>query len=332
VARPEMVVVDKRLTRTASVGAGCASRIPRSSFVTPGRKPRVRGSARTWASRRRALPSSQCAMPTSWPRRARRGRCWTGFAELGIGGRGARGVVDARRRDLSVGHALQPSNRRRAGATRCSGRGIPTNRFTRRYHERDADPRRRAATSTGCRGASIWLAAQRARLGRRLGRGLLHVRRGGRPVLAAPARRLARRVRAARGRHATWQGASTAHRPVRMIVEHHRSWYRFADRRWRGAAAPPAPRSGRGVPGRAGGPPRRARDRPIRLGLPRRPAERTRRASTIRSRDLAVTCRNPMPQSRTPHEPAGRPAPSTGSRSTAAAVSMGWKRRESRSS
>ena len=31
------------------------------------------------------------------------------------------------------------------------------------------------------------------------------------------------------------QGASTARLPVRMIVEHHRSWYRFADRRWTGA-------------------------------------------------------------------------------------------------
>jgi N-acetylglucosaminyl-diphospho-decaprenol L-rhamnosyltransferase len=31
------------------------------------------------------------------------------------------------------------------------------------------------------------------------------------------------------------QGASTARRPYRMIVEHHRSAYRFAHRRWRGA-------------------------------------------------------------------------------------------------
>lgn len=31
------------------------------------------------------------------------------------------------------------------------------------------------------------------------------------------------------------QGASTASRPYRMIVEHHRSAYRFARRRWRGA-------------------------------------------------------------------------------------------------
>jgi N-acetylglucosaminyl-diphospho-decaprenol L-rhamnosyltransferase len=30
------------------------------------------------------------------------------------------------------------------------------------------------------------------------------------------------------------QGASTARRPYRMIVEHHRSVYRFANRRWRG--------------------------------------------------------------------------------------------------
>ena len=31
------------------------------------------------------------------------------------------------------------------------------------------------------------------------------------------------------------QGASTARRPYRMIVEHHRSAYRFLARRWRGA-------------------------------------------------------------------------------------------------
>ena len=30
------------------------------------------------------------------------------------------------------------------------------------------------------------------------------------------------------------QGASTAGRPYRMIVEHHRSVYRFAARRWHG--------------------------------------------------------------------------------------------------
>ena len=30
------------------------------------------------------------------------------------------------------------------------------------------------------------------------------------------------------------QGASTAARPFRMIIEHHRSVYRFADRRWHG--------------------------------------------------------------------------------------------------
>jgi N-acetylglucosaminyl-diphospho-decaprenol L-rhamnosyltransferase len=32
------------------------------------------------------------------------------------------------------------------------------------------------------------------------------------------------------------QGASTATRPYRMIVEHHRSVFRFAERRWHGAS------------------------------------------------------------------------------------------------
>jgi N-acetylglucosaminyl-diphospho-decaprenol L-rhamnosyltransferase len=36
------------------------------------------------------------------------------------------------------------------------------------------------------------------------------------------------------GRVTHVQGASTAKRPYRMIVEHHRSAYRFLARRWRG--------------------------------------------------------------------------------------------------
>jgi N-acetylglucosaminyl-diphospho-decaprenol L-rhamnosyltransferase len=38
-----------------------------------------------------------------------------------------------------------------------------------------------------------------------------------------------------RGRVTHVQGVSTASRPYRMIVEHHRSVYRFAARRWQGA-------------------------------------------------------------------------------------------------
>ena len=57
------------------------------------------------------------------------------------------------------------------------------------------------ATSTGCRARAVWLRRERARRGRRLGRALLHVHGGRRPLLAAAPRRVAGRVRAGgRGR------------------------------------------------------------------------------------------------------------------------------------
>jgi N-acetylglucosaminyl-diphospho-decaprenol L-rhamnosyltransferase len=109
----------------------------------------------------------------------------------------------------------------------------PGNRFTRRYHERDADPdvardvdwvsgasiwlRRSALDSVGGWDESYFMYVEEVDLCWRL-------RRAGWRVAYEP-----------RGVVSHVQGASTAHRPVRMIVEHHRSWYRFADKRWRGA-------------------------------------------------------------------------------------------------
>ena len=120
-----------------------------------------------------------------------------------------------------VGHALL-------------GRIWPRNRFTRRYRQLDADWTRPRDVDW-VSGAVLYLRRSRGRLGRRLGRALLHVHGGRRPVLAPAPARVAGRVRAGRPRSLHVQGASTAGRPYRMIVEHHRSVYRFAARRWRGA-------------------------------------------------------------------------------------------------
>ncbi|MET0628876.1 MAG: glycosyltransferase family 2 protein [Acidimicrobiia bacterium] len=118
-----------------------------------------------------------------------------------------------------VGHALL-------------GLWLPGNRFTRRYHERDADPdvardvdwvsgasiwlRRSALESVGGWDESYFMYVEEVDLCWRL-------RRAGWRVVYEP-----------RGVVTHVQGASTARRPVRMIVEHHKSWYRFAAKRWVG--------------------------------------------------------------------------------------------------
>ena len=91
--------------------------------------------------------------------------------------------------------------RRRGRCTALLGLWWPTNRFTARYRQLDADPDAAAAVDW-VSGAAVWLRRARARRRRRLGRALLHVPRGRRPVLAAAARRLGRRVRAGRRRRA----------------------------------------------------------------------------------------------------------------------------------
>jgi N-acetylglucosaminyl-diphospho-decaprenol L-rhamnosyltransferase len=124
------------------------------------------------------------------------------------------GLVD------SIGHAL-------------FGLVAPRNRFTRRYRELDADParsrdvdwvsgamiflRRAALTSVGGWDERYFMYLEDVDLCWRL-------RRLGWRVAYEPG-----------GRAIHLQGASTARAPYRMIVEHHRSAYRFAARRWRGA-------------------------------------------------------------------------------------------------
>jgi N-acetylglucosaminyl-diphospho-decaprenol L-rhamnosyltransferase len=113
------------------------------------------------------------------------------------------------------------------------GRAFPRNRFTRRYRQLDADwdrardvdwvsgalmfLRRSALDSVGGWDERYFMYMEDVDLCWRLGR-------LGWRVSYDPA-----------GRVTHVQGASTAGRPYRMIAEHHRSVYRFADRRWRGA-------------------------------------------------------------------------------------------------
>ena len=113
------------------------------------------------------------------------------------------------------------------------GRVRPRNRFTRRYRQLDVDwdrprdvdwlsgallfLRRAAVDSVGGWDEGYFMYLEDADLCWRLGR-------LGWRIAYEPA-----------GEAVHVQGASTASRPYRMIVEHHRSAYRFAGKRWRGA-------------------------------------------------------------------------------------------------
>ncbi len=113
------------------------------------------------------------------------------------------------------------------------GRVRPRNRFTRRYRQLDVDPgvardvdwlsgamlflRRAAIDSVGGWDERYFMYVEDVDLGWRL-------------------RRLGWRVAYEPGGAAVHvQGASTDRHPYRMIIEHHRSVYRFATRRWQGA-------------------------------------------------------------------------------------------------
>jgi N-acetylglucosaminyl-diphospho-decaprenol L-rhamnosyltransferase len=112
------------------------------------------------------------------------------------------------------------------------GRARPRNRFTRRYRQLDADwdqprdvdwvsgalvfLRRTAVDSVGGWDERYFMYMEDVDLCWRL-------RRLGWRVGYDPA-----------GAAVHVQGASTEGRPYRMIVEHHRSAYRFASRRWQG--------------------------------------------------------------------------------------------------
>jgi N-acetylglucosaminyl-diphospho-decaprenol L-rhamnosyltransferase len=109
----------------------------------------------------------------------------------------------------------------------------PTNRFTRRYRELDADPTR-ARDSDFVSGAAIWLRRTALETVGGWDEGYFmyvedvdlcwRLRDAGWRVAYEPG-----------GSVVHVQGASTARHPYRMILEHHRSLARFAAKRWHGA-------------------------------------------------------------------------------------------------
>jgi len=113
------------------------------------------------------------------------------------------------------------------------GLAWPTNPFTRRYRQLDADPSR-GRDVDWVSGAAVWL--RRGALSTVGGwdeRYFMYVED---VDLCWQLRRLGWRVAYEPGAVVTHvQGATTAKHPYRMIAEHHRSLYRFASKRWHGA-------------------------------------------------------------------------------------------------
>jgi N-acetylglucosaminyl-diphospho-decaprenol L-rhamnosyltransferase len=113
------------------------------------------------------------------------------------------------------------------------GLAWPTNPFTRRYRQLDADPHRPRDVDW-VSGAAIWLRRDAiATIGGWDERYFMYaedvdlcwqLRRAGWRIAYEPG-----------GRVTHVQGASTAKHPYRMIAEHHRSLLRFAAKRWHGA-------------------------------------------------------------------------------------------------
>jgi N-acetylglucosaminyl-diphospho-decaprenol L-rhamnosyltransferase len=108
-----------------------------------------------------------------------------------------------------------------------------TNPFTRRYRQLDADPRRRRDVDW-VSGAAVWLRrAALTTVGGWDDRYFMYVED---VDLCWQLRQRGWRVSYEPGAVVTHvQGATTAKHPYRMIAEHHRSLYRYASKRWRGA-------------------------------------------------------------------------------------------------
>jgi N-acetylglucosaminyl-diphospho-decaprenol L-rhamnosyltransferase len=108
----------------------------------------------------------------------------------------------------------------------------PTNPFTRRYRQLDADPRRPRDVDW-VSGAAIWLRRDAiATVGGWDERYFMYVED---VDLCWQLRRAGWRIGYEPGGTVTHvQGAATSRHPYRMIAEHHRSLFRFAAKRWRG--------------------------------------------------------------------------------------------------
>ncbi len=112
------------------------------------------------------------------------------------------------------------------------GRLVPRNRFTRRYRQLDVDWSRPRDVDW-LSGAMLFL--RRAAVDSVGGWDECYFMYMEDVDLCWRLRRMGWRIAYEPGGEAVHvQGASTAARPYRMIVEHHRSVYRFASRRWRG--------------------------------------------------------------------------------------------------
>jgi N-acetylglucosaminyl-diphospho-decaprenol L-rhamnosyltransferase len=109
----------------------------------------------------------------------------------------------------------------------------PTNPFTRRYRQLDVDPSRRRDVDW-VSGAAVWL--RRDALTTVGGWDERYFMYAEDVDLCWQLRQRGWRVGYEPGAVVTHvQGVSTAKHPYRMIAEHHRSLYRFASKRWRGA-------------------------------------------------------------------------------------------------
>ena len=150
-------------------------------------------------------------------------------------------------RILSADGTRYPSARRFPSLVDAAGHAllgmlVPDNRFTRRYRMDDLDTERRSPRSTGCRERASWPAAAPSRSSAGSTRRTSCTPRTS--TCAGGPRRAGWGVAYVPGAVVTHlQGVSTARRPYRMLVAHHRSVFRFASRTERRLA--PAGASGR---------------------------------------------------------------------------------------
>ena len=118
-----------------------------------------------------------------------------------------------RRLRLPVGAALAVGRRSRS-AHGLLGLWWPTQPVHRALPRSSTPIPRSRASVDWVSGAAVWLRRERARRGRRMGRALLHVHGGRRPLLAAAARRAATSRTSPAGAVVHVQGASTSRTPV----------------------------------------------------------------------------------------------------------------------